>query len=315
MIPGTCRWPHGSGLAKRGQMPGSIANRNAEHEGRGEVAAQLEMPETDHLPTDSSRIDYHVHTCWSFDSDTSLDALIAKARQAGLQRICVTDHDTIEGALALQRISPADLDVIVGCEFSTADGSQIIGLGLSAMIHEKGVLELMQAIREDGGLVLVPHPFRRGSGLLRPEKRRSPAFLDHALSLTDLVECFNGRDTFDNNARNLHFAKERGLPSVAGSDAHTADEIGSVFVEYPGAEEVDGRSERLICFPDLPQRREHHLKRTAMEFYHRNAYQLPGPVNHAYRVARRWTHATVPAGGVPRVQYRLPAMAPTTDER
>jgi predicted metal-dependent phosphoesterase TrpH len=296
-------------------MSGSIVNQNVAHEDRGDGAPRAAMPEPDVRSVEPSRIDYHVHTCWSFDSETSLEALLARAQEARLSRICVTDHDTIKGALALRQIAPPDLDVIVGCEFSTDDGSQVIGLGLSTMIHEKRVLELMRAIRQDGGLVLVPHPFRRGSGLFRPEIRRSATFVDHALSLTDLVECFNGRDTFDNNERNHRFAVERGLPSVAGSDAHTADEIGSVFVQYPSQGEVDGRSERLICFPDRPRRREHKLKRTAMEFYHRNADRLPGPVTKAYRVAWERSHRTPQVGGVPRVQHELPAIALGPHER
>jgi predicted metal-dependent phosphoesterase TrpH len=296
-------------------MSGSIVNHHAEHEGRRDGAPRAAVPEPDVRSADAVRIDYHAHTCWSYDAETSLEALLARARQARLSRICVTDHDTIEGALALRQIAPPDLDVIVGCEFSTDDGSQVIGLGLSAMIHEKRVLELMRAIREDGGQVLVPHPFRRGSGLFRPEMRRSATFVDRALSLTDLVECFNGRDTFDNNERNHRFAVERGLPSVAGSDAHTPDEIGSVFVEYQAPGEVDGRSARLICFPDRPRRREHMLKRTVMEFYHRNADRLPGPVTHAYRVAWERSHRAPQVGGVPRVQHELPAVALGPDER
>lgn len=296
-------------------MSGSIVNQSAAHEGLGGRSPQPAVPEEDARSVDAVRIDYHAHTRYSFDSETSLEDVLTRARQAHLSRICITDHDTIEGALALRRIAPPDLDVIVGCEFSTDDGSQVIGLGLSTMIHEKRVLKLMRAIREGGGRVLVPHPFRRGSGLFRPEMRRSTAFMDTALSLTDLVECFNGRDTFDNNERNHRFAVERGLPSVAGSDAHVADEIGSVFVEYQAPGEVDGRSARLICFPDRPRRREHQLKRTAMEFYHRNAERLPGPVTHAYRVARERTHRPPPAGGPPLVQHELPAVGLGPDER
>jgi len=296
-------------------MSGSIVNQNAAHEGLGGRAPAPAVPESDARSAYAVRADYHVHTCWSFDAETTLEALLAQARQARLSRICVTDHDTIEGALALRRIAPPDLEVVVGCEFSTDDGSQVIGLGLSAMIHEKRVPELMRAIREDGGLVLVPHPFRRGSGLFRPEMRRSATFVDRALSLTDLVECFNGRDTFDNNERNHRFAVERGLPSVAGSDAHTPQEIGSVFVEYQAPGEVDGRSARLICFPDRPRRRENMLKRNAMEFYHRNAERLPGPVTHAYRVARERIHRPMPGGGLPRVQHQMPAVGLGLDER
>jgi predicted metal-dependent phosphoesterase TrpH len=273
-------------------------------------------PEVTRISTDSQlvpgieRIDYHVHTCWSPDCATPLEALIDRAHEARLTSLCVTDHDTIDGALALKRISPPGLDIVVGCEFTTEDGSQIIGLDLSVMISERNVLELMQRIREQGGLVLLPHPFRRGSGIFRSEIRRPDTFVGDVLSATDLVECFNGRDTYDNNRRSYLFAVRRALPAVAGSDAHTASEVGSVFVEY---QRDDGRrhgsSARRIYFPDQPRRSEHALKRRAMEFYHRHEARLPAIVGVAYHVSRRRLRLDRPPRGdvSPRMQYELPA--------
>jgi len=271
-------------------------------------------PEVTRISTDSQlgpgieRIDYHVHTGWSYDCATSLEALIDRAHEASLACLCVTDHDTIDGALALKRISPPGLDIVVGCEFTTEDGSQIIGLDLPEMIFERNVLKLMQRIREQGGRVLLPHPFRRGSGIFRTEMRRPDAFVRDVLSATDLVECFNGRDTYDNNRRSYLFAVQRALPAVAGSDAHTAGEVGSVFVEY----QRDGRRHRTspgrIFFPDQPQRSEYVLKRRAMEVYHRHEARLPAIVGVTYHVSRKLLRLDRPPRGEvsPRMQYELP---------
>lgn len=265
---------------------------------------------------DAVRIDYHIHTCWSHDAQMPLEVLIERALEAGLTHLCVTDHDTIDGALALKRIAPPGLEIIVGCEFSTSDGSQVIGVGLEAMISENRPLDLMHKIHDQGGLVLIPHPFRRGSGIFRPEMRRLEPFVRSVLSVTDIIECFNGRDTYDNNQRNRRFAVERGLPAVAGSDAHTAGEVGSVFVEYVRGAQQHGRSARRIYFADRPRRSEHPLKRRAMELYHRHEARMPRIVARTYRFARdrAGRDRPAPGGGVPRPQFEAPAVTATADE-
>jgi predicted metal-dependent phosphoesterase TrpH len=239
---------------------------------------------------------------------TPLEAIIDRAREARLTSLCVTDHDTIDGALALNRMSPPGLDIVVGCEFTTEDGSQIIGLDLLEMIFERNALELMRRIREQGGLVLLPHPFRRGSGIFRMEISRPDTFVGDVLAETDMVECFNGRDTYDNNRRSYRFAMQHALRAVAGSDAHTTGEVGSVFVEYERDDRRHHTSPRRIYFPDQPQRSEHVLKRRAMEFYHRHESRLPAIAGIAYHVFRKQLRLDGPPRGdvPPRMQYELP---------
>jgi predicted metal-dependent phosphoesterase TrpH len=260
------------------------------------------------------RIDYHVHTRWSYDSSTTPESLLERSIAAGLTHVCITDHDTIEGALAVQQMTPPGLEVVVGCEFSTDDGTQVIGLNLPEMIRERDPLLLMARIRETGGLVLLPHPFRRGSGVFRPELRRSPEFVQSVLEAADMVECFDGRDTFDNNRRSLQLMADRRVPSVAGSDAHTAEEVGSVFVEYADNDGGHGRSGRAIYYADRPRRSENAAKRAVMEFYHRHEGQWPNVVTRAYRTARGRGRDRPPQGlGSPRLQHQLPAIGEYVD--
>jgi undecaprenyl phosphate N,N'-diacetylbacillosamine 1-phosphate transferase len=256
----------------------------------------------------TTRIDYHVHTCFSFDCDTPLEALVDRALRGGLTALCVTDHDTIEGAMALARMAPPGLEIVVGCEFTADDGSQVIGLGLTEPIDEPRLPRLLEEIKAQGGLVLLPHPFRRGSGIFRGETRRSEAFVREVLAAADLVECFNGRDTYDNNRRSYRLAVERGLAAVAGSDAHTAAEIGSVFVEYEGADPVHGVSPRGVYFADRPRRSENPAKRRLMERYHRHEASLPPFVRTIYRVSRKRLRSDAPARSAtpPRSQYSFP---------
>jgi len=251
------------------------------------------------------RVDYHLHTCHSPDSDASLDEILERAAAASIDRLCVTDHDTIDGALALARLASPDLTIVVGCEFSTDDGAQVVGLHLREMISARRLPELLAAIRGQGGSVLLPHPFRRGSGVFRPEVDRPSGFVEEILGLTDLVECYNGRDSMDNNRRNLEFVLERGLRGVASSDAHRARDIGSVFVEYLDPAPVDGVTTRSIFFPDRVSRGEAALKRSVMERYHRHRGSMPRVVDGAYQRARRLKHrlSPQPVPGKPRAQY------------
>jgi predicted metal-dependent phosphoesterase TrpH len=259
----------------------------------GTIMSRPDTPTDPTVPVDGLeqqngiRVDYHVHTSFSFDCQTSPEGVFERATRAGIGRLCVTDHDTIEGALALQRIRPPDVEIVVGCEFTASDGSHVIGLGLAEMIFEKRVPELVKRIKEQGGAVLLPHPFRRSSGIFRNEMRRSNRFVEEVLSSTDIVECFNGGDSYDNNRRNYAFVVEHGVPSVAGSDAHTEAEIGSVFVEYTSEKVVDGVSPRRVFFPaqrPVPERR---VKRAAMEFYHEHKTRMPALVGAGYRIVHQ----------------------------
>ena len=253
------------------------------------------------------RIDYHFHTSYSYDGHAGLPEILAAARRAGLGTLCVTDHDTIEGALRLRELAGDTLEVVVGCEFTCEDGSHLVGLGLREAIRERRILPLAELIRAQGGMVLLPHLFRRGSGVFRDELGRSPSFVEEVLRRADAVECFNGRDTFDNNARSRRFAEQRGLAAVASSDAHRVAEVGSVFVEYPAGGIRHGCGPRRIYFPTQRERHEHPLKRRALELYHRHEAALPGFLRAGYRLARQALRRDDAARGraEPELQYQL----------
>jgi len=179
------------------------------------------------------KVDLHVHTCYSGDSFTSLEAVIEACRKRGLGKVAITDHNTMAGALALQEIA-SDL-VIVGEEIKT-DVGEIIAYFLEEEVP-KGlpVQEAIARVRQQGGLVGVPHPLDR--------LRREAMGLSHLLSIieqVDMLEAFNARTTFpSDNRRTLDLARERGLLVTAGSDAHTPWEIGHAYVEMPAFADKD----------------------------------------------------------------------------
>lgn len=172
------------------------------------------------------RVDMHLHTRYSFDCLSEPAAVLDAALERGIDRICITDHNEIDGALELRDRHPDR--VIVGEEVKTAEGVDIIGLFLTERIG-KGTpaRETCRRIHAQGGLVYVPHPFvggKGGGGRLLPEIEEE----------IDIVEGFNARVHLRRlNRRARDWARERDLPVGAGSDAHMLRTVGRAFVEMP----------------------------------------------------------------------------------
>ncbi len=158
---------------------------------------------------------------------TSLETVIETCQRQGLDKVAITDHNTIAGALALREMAP-EL-VIVGEEIKTPAG-EFIAYFLEEEIP-KGLSpqETIARIRAQGGVVGVSHPLDR----LRREAMRW-ANLMQIIDQVDVLEAFNARTTFPaDNRRTEDLARQRGLPVTAGSDAHAACEIGQAYVEMP----------------------------------------------------------------------------------
>jgi predicted metal-dependent phosphoesterase TrpH len=153
------------------------------------------------------KVDMHTHSEYSPDSRTPLASQAAAIKAAGLNVVCATDHNTIEGALRLRELADG-FRVIVGEEVSSRDG-EIIGLFLEKPV-ERGLSaeETIARIHEQGGLVSVPHPFSRNR---RFHLRRSA--LERVWKDVDCIEVFNAREAFtQDNVRAAAFAKEKVFP-------------------------------------------------------------------------------------------------------
>jgi predicted metal-dependent phosphoesterase TrpH len=176
---------------------------------------------------------------WSGDSTTTPDELAEAVAAAGLDVVCITDHSTVEGALALR--DSLGCRVVVGQEQRTPSG-ELIGLFLSQRIPPglRSARDTAMAIREQGGLVYVPHPFDP----LRHRLEES-VFEDLAeQGLIDAVEVRNGKTSLEHlNEQAARAATRLGLPGGAGSDAHVPEAIGSAYVEVDDF--IDGPS--FLC--------------------------------------------------------------------
>lgn len=187
-------------------------------------------------PAGRLSVDLHVHTVYSKDSLTSLEAMIAAVQRSGLSSLAVTDHNQIEGALRLRDRAP--FPVIVGEEIKTAEG-EIIGLYLEERIPPRlSPEETIAAIRDQGGLVYLPHPV----DLVR-RSTIQPAALERVIRLADAVEVINARvmDAARNEQARL-LAEQHGLAQGAGSDAHTTAELGTAYVLIPQCDLTDSAS-------------------------------------------------------------------------
>lgn len=173
------------------------------------------------------KADLHAHTHFSRDALTSVETFVRRYQRAGIECVAVSDHNNIDGALAVRQTAP--FRVIISEEIKSTEG-EIIGLFLQETIR-KGLTpeDTVRAIKEQGGLVLVPHPFDRA----RRSPLREEALL-RVLPEVDVIEVFNSRTIFSpDDQRARRFAEEHGKLMSAATDAHTPWEIGLAYTELP----------------------------------------------------------------------------------
>jgi predicted metal-dependent phosphoesterase TrpH len=161
--------------------------------------------------------DLHLHTSWSADCSVEVEHLLDNAESTGLGAIAVTDHNVFGGALeAVQLARGRDLIVIPGEEVKTDGQGEVIGLFLKEEIP-RGMSfgDTIAAIKAQGGLVYLPHPFDRMHSI------PNPATLHRHLGDVDVFEVYNARLLFEAyNDEALRFARKYNLTIGAGSDAH-----------------------------------------------------------------------------------------------
>ena len=173
------------------------------------------------------KADFHIHTQYSRDSCTTPDQVIRACRKKGLNCIAIADHGAIEGALQVQKIAP--FQVIVAEEIMTTRG-EIMGMFLQELIPcGLSLEESIRRIKEQGGIFCTQHPFDK----FRKEALDA-ATMDEIADRIDVVEIFNSRNPLVRSSLQARqFALEHHLPGCAGSDAHSAGEIGNAWVEMP----------------------------------------------------------------------------------
>jgi len=168
--------------------------------------------------------DLHMHTSWSHDCQVPVEELLDHAETEGLGAIAVTDHNVFGGAReAVDLARGRDLVVIPGEEIKTDGQGEVIGLFLSEEIPRGlSFAATVDAIRAQGGIVYVPHPFDRLHAI--PDA----ATLRRHVQQIDVLEVYNARLLFEAyNDEALRFARKYDLTMGAGSDAHVLQGVGT----------------------------------------------------------------------------------------
>lgn len=171
------------------------------------------------------KVDVHVHTRYSGHSILKVEDVARIARKRCLDAVAIADHDSIKGALELSKLFPT----IIAEEVSSDEGD-VIGLFLREKVEKGPALEVMDEIRAQGALVMIPHPF---------DTMRKEALMNEELvSRGDIIEIFNSRVLRqEDNERARKFAVDRNLPMVVGSDAHSSVEIARSFIEIDSVDD------------------------------------------------------------------------------
>ena len=176
------------------------------------------------------KCDLHVHTDASRDGESSVEAVIAAAKAAGLDAVAITDHDTTEGSNAALACKNPGILIIPGIEVSTKQGHLLV-LGTTQVFTPKqDVLTTIAEAKALGAVTIVPHPFHRwrhGVGLRCKE----------ALLAADAVEALNSRYIIGTaNQKAAKMAKKYHRPATAGSDAHNCTFVGFGVTEIEAEE-------------------------------------------------------------------------------
>lgn len=168
------------------------------------------------------RIDLHTHSEASPDGGITLDQYAQTLSTGALDVIAITDHNTIDFATyAREKLGDR---IIVGEEIMTTMG-EIIGLYLKTGIRPGlSPLETVKQIKEQGGLVYVPHPFEN------IRKGLHPGVLEELIDYLDIIEVCNGRAFLQNrSAQTVIWAKLNQVVGAASSDAHGVRGLGKTY--------------------------------------------------------------------------------------
>jgi len=181
------------------------------------------------------RVEFHCHTIYSKDSLTTPEQLVKACRRKGIDRVVVTDHNTIAGAQAAQALAP-EL-VIVGEEIKTTKGEILAAFVIEELPAALSPQETIHRLKDQGAFISVSHPF----DIYRSGHWDEGDLLE-ILPSVDAIETFNSRCWLpDFNRQAQQFADKYNIAGTVGSDAHAPLELGRAVLlleQFQGPEEL-----------------------------------------------------------------------------
>ena len=185
------------------------------------------------------KVEFHCHTIYSKDCLLPPEKLVEACKKKKIDRVVVTDHNSIEGALRAKEIDPQR--VIVGEEIKTEKGELLAAYMTKEIPPGLSPIETIARLRDQGAFISVSHPFdRMRSGHWQIDD------LFEIVPLVDAIETFNARSMFPGaNQQAREFAAEHDLLRTAGSDAHTAYELGKASMIMPRFQDAESLKDAL----------------------------------------------------------------------
>lgn len=181
-------------------------------------------------------VELHTHSNLSYDGRDPVELLLEQAGAVGLDAIAITDHDEIAASLRAAELAPEyGLVGIPGTEI-TSEAGHVLGIGVDERVPPGlSYGETLERIHDLGGIAIVPHPFQSSRSGVGAKVSRDE------LARADAIEVYNSRLlTGRSNRKAKRFARSRGLPMTAGSDAHIGEMVGQAVTR------VDTRGERSV---------------------------------------------------------------------
>jgi predicted metal-dependent phosphoesterase TrpH len=181
------------------------------------------------------KCDFHIHSMYSYDSMMNSRDILKQCKKKGYSTVSITDHNSIKGSLEAKKYEKEfGVSVLIGEEILT-DSGDIIGLNLNEELKSRTWSEAIDEIRSQGGISILPHPFRGHKNV------------ENIAKYVDLIEVWNSHTKPICNEMALHLAKASGKPPLAGSDAHVPSEIGNVIMEFEDVFDFEKKFDLKYC--------------------------------------------------------------------
>ncbi|MCF6291191.1 MAG: PHP domain-containing protein [Desulfobacterales bacterium] len=170
------------------------------------------------------KFDLHVHSTVSSCSRLTLEQIVNHAAARGLDGVCITDHDSMAaGEHIAEGPQENGLCIIIGMEYTTAEGDFLLFGPFEEMVSGLSAPELLRRVEAAGGVAVAAHP-------CRPARATSEELI--AAGLCRIVEGLNGRNQDRDNQRISDWQKRYSIRQVGGSDAHTLEELGRMATRF-----------------------------------------------------------------------------------
>ncbi|MHA1797891.1 MAG: PHP domain-containing protein [Candidatus Helarchaeota archaeon] len=175
------------------------------------------------------KIDFHVHSFFSNDSNLTIKDIVGIAKTRDLQGVFICDHDSFEMKKYLKGLNVKDFFILNGMEIKTEYG-EIISCFHTEEIESRRYQEVLDEIRDKNGYIIVPHPL----DVMRKSHLKLKYLIDLIKNHKDILlalEVLNSRCILNKfNKKSLKLAEKHGIGRTAGSDAHYKFEIGNSYI-------------------------------------------------------------------------------------